>query len=222
MAQTCDAVFTGVEATFTGVSQLLGSLVRSPLVVLSTIRAAAIASGALAVHAITKGAIAARIVRLIPAAMTAVIWATNPWKLLLAVLGVMAGATLFSAVRVARMTPPPPAKPTPIRTPKAQGPRDEQPVAEPTLSKENFESLVASLKVVIAVDGSIEVHGIPAALPLEEQQRIAQTAADAATEQLQRLVRRGRPISAADRRTVTEAAQSAVLASVDRRVPLAA
>lgn len=214
VASTCDAVFTRIEATVTGVSQLLGSLVRSPLVVLSTTRAAAIASGALALHAITKGAVAARIVRLIPAAMTAVVWLTSPWKLLLAVLGVMAGATQFSAVRVARMTTPPPVKPTPIRTPKTQSPPVEEPVTEPELSREDFESLVASLKVVIAVDGSIEVHGIPAALPPAEQQEIAQTAADAATEQLQRLVRRGRPISSADRRTVTNAAQSAVLSSV--------
>lgn len=212
VATACDAVFTRIEATITGVSHILGALVRSPLVVLSTIRAAAIASGALAVHAITKGAVAARIVRLIPAAMTAVVWLTSPWKLLLAVLGVMAGATAFSAVRVARMTTPPPVKPTPIRTPKTQSPPVEEPVTEPELSREDFESLVAGLKVVIAVDGSIEVHGIPASLPPEEQQRIAQTAADAATEQLQRLVRRGRPISSADRRTVTKVAQAAVLA----------
>jgi hypothetical protein len=93
-----------------------------------------------------------------------------------------------------------------------QRPEDEEEATEPALSREDFVSLVAGLKVVIAVDGSIEVHGIPASLPPEEQQKIAQTAADAATEQLQRLVRRGRPISSADRRTVTRAAQAAVLA----------
>ena len=62
----------------------------------STIRAAGIASAALVVHALTKGAAAARIVQLVPRAMTAVVWLTNPWKLLLGVAAVMAAATAYS------------------------------------------------------------------------------------------------------------------------------
>ena len=44
--------------------------------IVATIRAAGVASAALAVHAVTKGAAAARIVRAIPAAMTLVVRAS--------------------------------------------------------------------------------------------------------------------------------------------------
>jgi len=290
-----DAVVTAIETTLTGVSQIVGTLVRSPLVAVSTTRAAALASGALAVHALTKGAAAARIVRAIPATMTLVVWATNPWKLLMMVSGVMAAAMAFAAFRLGRT--PTPTEPTPDWdvidgdvvdwNPRDTSASDEEivdaslreaafvgadqprtatqseelelsrdteaactapnshadsgsqgvlhtPVAElglgmtatgdtdPTsvsgdaaLTSDGVTSLAASLKVVIAVDGSIEVHGIPASLPEDEQRRIAQTAADAAAQQLRRIARRGRPLRSADRRHVTKAAQAAVRASVD-------
>jgi hypothetical protein len=312
VAAVADAVVTTIEVALTSVSQIIGALVRSPLVIVATIRAAGIASAALAVHALTKGAAAARIVRAIPAAMTGVVWATNPWKLLAAVVGVMAGAMAFAAFRLGRAVAP--TDPTPDWDVTNEDVSDWEPRDTTALSEELFEdylsevafsnvgqatfaatdapadtvtdlgitlmqqatvpgtcldedesamppaaacvehnvsdpdlalavprepeeplaevesematdevtAVVASLRVVIAVDGSIEVHGIPASLPEDEQRRIAQTAADAAAQQLRRIARRGRPLRSADRRHVTKAAQAAVLASVNRLAPMAA
>ena len=321
VATAADAVMTTIETTVTGVSQILGALVRSPLVVVSTIRAAGIASAALAVHALTKGAAAARLVRAIPSAMTLVVWATSPWKLLAAVAGVMVAAMGYAAIRLGRATAPTPTDPTPDwdvvegddswdGTPRdtsafipsefdeswtddfaaasadheaviangivagpgpeasltpvgallneevesgaplghsavAMSPTSSDAAAQANESEgdltavvagepsdtlgtdstshsEEVSTLAANLRVVIAVDGSIEVHGIPASLPEDEQRRIAQTAADAAAQQLRRIVKRGRPLRSADRRNVTKTAQAAVRATLESLAPVAA
>jgi len=311
VAVVADVAVTAVEVALTGASQIVGALVRSPLVVVTTTRAAGLASGALAIHALTKGAAASRIVRAVPAAMTLVVWATSPWKLLGAVAGVMVGAMAFAAFRLGRMpaTPPEPAPgwdtfedddlpdwdprdtnaqedllgevlneaafadaepamttwdellanapqlaasfadvgvlPRPLHNetlapmaPAGMVAVDLTSVVEaepamtlaaspeaehgPASSQEQVSLDVANLRVAIGIDGSIEVHGIPADLPEDKQRSIAQTAADAAAEQLHRIVRRGRPLKSADRRHVTKAARAAVLAGFDRLVPVAA
>jgi hypothetical protein len=262
IAATVSTVTTVVEVALIGVTSVVGTLVRSPLVKTATTRAAGIASGALAIHALTKGAAAARIVQLTPSAMTAVVWATNPWKLLLGVGLVMVAAVVFAGFRLTRSTSPAPVDPghepkptrkaaaTPRVTPAptllipepivqeaafaessattqvtepvfasidtpAGNPSPVAPTQESTC-EETVKLDVADLQVAIGIDGSIEVRGIPADLPEAEQRRIARTAADAAADQLHRIVRRGRPIKSADRRHVTKAARAAVLASVDR------
>jgi hypothetical protein len=271
ISATVSTAMTVIEVALIGVSSVVGTLVRSPLVKTATTRAAGIASGALAVHALTKGAAAARIVQLAPSAMTAVVWATNPWKLLLGVGLVMVGAVAFAAFRLGRASRPTPVDPEPHREQVRSAPQRTAPsrvktvpsmpvpeqamrdaafvacepspleplVAQSELVSSNQEPSLADvaeaptsqgsvgldfadLQVAIGIDGSIEVRGIPADLPEDEQRRIAQIAADAAAQQLHQIVRRGRPIRSADRRHVTKAARAAVLAGFDRLAVAAA
>lgn len=244
-SEIANTVMTTIESNVTTVSQVIGVLVRSPLVVVSTIRTAGLASGALVVHALTKGAAAARIVQFLPKAMTAVVWLTNPWKLLLGVAAVMTGAMAFAAFRLGRSIGPTGPMPDPVRvvdepvtvaspladegnvTPVDPGMREaaqtlkaatdatlsDEPTDESGMTTAEVDEMIGGLRVEIGIDGSLEVHGIPAHLSEVEQRRIAQTAADAAAAQLHRIARRGRPISSAARRQATQAARTAVRAS---------
>ena len=69
-----------VEAAATAAESLAGM----PLVRAATTTAAKVGGGILLVHAATRGAAAAKVVSLLPGAMTVVVHATNPWLVLAA------------------------------------------------------------------------------------------------------------------------------------------
>jgi hypothetical protein len=174
-------------------------LARTPLVRAVTTRVAAVASGLLGIHLLTKGVLAARIVQAIPAAVTAVAWLTNPWMLLGGVALAFTGITVFAGVRLTTATQSESPDPVPTAS------------AAKSTTDHAFQAIVSQLKVVIDPDGSVRVDGIPADLSETVQQEMAQTAAKAAVGQLDMLARRGRPITSADRRSVSKAARTAVL-----------
>ncbi|MEI6363996.1 MAG: hypothetical protein WCP95_17910, partial [Actinomycetes bacterium] len=133
ISATVSTVVTIVEVALIGVTSVIGTLVRSPLVKTATTRAAGIASGALAIHALTKGAAAARIVQFAPSAMTAVVWATNPWKLMLGVGLVMVAAVAFAGFRLTRSSSPEPVEPAREPQPKRERAATPRVTPAPTL-----------------------------------------------------------------------------------------
>lgn len=200
ITRAADRVMTRIEEIATDATQLVGMLARTPLVRAVTTRVAAVASGLLGVHLLTQGALAARLVQAIPQAVTAVAWLTNPWLLLAGVALAFAGVTVFAGVRLMTTTQPGSPDPAPAAS------------SAPAAMDQAFQAIVSQLHVAVEPDGSVRVDGIPADLPENVQQEMASTAANAAAGQLQRLARRGRPITSADRRSVAKAARAAVFA----------
>ena len=81
----------------TGAGTVAEGLARTPLVRAASTTGAKVAAGILAVHAVSKGAVAARIVAALPASMDLVIAATNPW-VALAGVGVVTLAAMGIAL----------------------------------------------------------------------------------------------------------------------------
>jgi hypothetical protein len=79
-----------------GTGVVAESLAHAPLVRAASTTGAKVAAGVLAVHAVSKGAVAAKIVATLPASMDLVIAATNPWIALAAV-----GVTSLAAMGIA-------------------------------------------------------------------------------------------------------------------------
>ncbi len=83
-----------------------------------------------------------------------------------------------------------------------------------TLSRDQVRQIRDELYVVITPDGSVNVHGIPTTLPAPLRETIARVAADAATQRMHALVRRGRPLSTHDLETVTTVTREAVIGTL--------
>ena len=66
-------------------------------------RAAAAASALLVLHVITKGALAMRLVQLVPAAAAVVAWVTSPWLAVLGVIGATATAMAYALWAISRI-----------------------------------------------------------------------------------------------------------------------
>lgn len=189
--------FDTFEHSLQKVGVLLALLAGSDLVRGITTRLAAAASGLLAVHLITQGALSTKLVAAIPAAVHLVAWATNPW-MLLAGLGLAFLATIaFAGIQLWRAATPGPhgGEPTPVNVARE--------------ADHAFEAIVSRLRVVIAADGSVRVDGIPADLPERDQRDLAAAAAEAAVSHLDQTARRGHPLSSAQRRAATRAAKTA-------------
>lgn len=202
---------TTLSATVTSWAGLAGQvaweLSRTTLVRTATVLAAQIGSLVLAVHAVSRGAVASRIVSTVPALFDVVLAITNPAKAVAIVAGVFVAACVMAFVRLlstdgpespvpAAMAPVSPVQPTSMDAPAA--------------SDVDLRAVAAKLTVDVAPDGSVTVNGIPADLPEDEAQRIAEIAADAAVKQLRRILPVRPTPSRDDRRLLTKVAREAV------------
>lgn len=79
-----------------------------------------------------------------------------------------------------------------------------------SINQEALDSLVHSLHVSVAPDGSVSVSGIPEWVPRNVRNHVAKVAANAALKQWERTVRQRPTPSRDDRRLFTKAARDAV------------
>jgi hypothetical protein len=187
-------------------------LARTPLVRSASTTGAKVAAAALAVHAVSQGTVAAKIVAALPASMDLVIAATNPWVALAAV-----GVVTLSAmgIALARL----------IAAGDDDGPDDggnkARPAAEGVETVDavltDLAEIAKSVHVVVDVDGSVVVEGIPTTVPEDLREVVARIAADAAVRHMQRTLRVRPTPSRDDRRLFTKAARAALVAEARRR-----
>ena len=198
-----------------GTGVVAEGLARTPLVRSASTTGAKVAAGVLAVHAVSKGAVAAKIVAALPASMDLVIMLTNPW-IALGAVGVVTLATM--GIALARLL--------------AAGSDDDGPddngteatagtvqaaVADVADVLTDLERIARTVHVVVQTDGSVIVEGIPASVPEELREVVAQIAADAAVRHMERTLRVRPTPSRDDRRLFTKAAREALVAEARRR-----
>lgn len=218
VADTVMSWFDRVDRKVRATGQLCWNLGQTTLVRSTVTTAASAASGIFVVHNLTQGLAAVKIVQAMPSLMTAVVWATNPWR----ALGLVAAAALIAmGIALARLVhsrrerepvvvddgpafdPEPPAT---EQIPFAVVP-DPEPIIEPEI---DWDAVVSSVRVEITNDGSVVAVGIPNAVPREYGEIIARIATDAALKHWNR-TRASRPCpSRDDRRLFTKAAKEAV------------
>jgi hypothetical protein len=192
-------LFDTIEHALSQAASLVAMLTSTPLVRAVTTRLATVFSGLLAVHVVTQGALATRLIQAVPASVGFVAWATNPWMLLAGLAFSFAAVTVFAGVRLWQ-----------AGGPRPQGPTTDHSSDLGAVEQDGaFEAIVSRLRVVIEPDGSVRVDGVPADLPEPQQRDLATAAARAAVGQLEQIARHGRPISSAQRRAATKAAKAA-------------
>ena len=199
-----------VDAAVTGTGELLWGLAHTALVRSAVTVAASASSAVFVVHTVTQGLLAVKILQAVPALMTAVVWATDPWRTL-----ALVGLTAIAAMGIALARLVSSTKHTDDGQPEPPSPAASasviRPVAEPNTAQVlDFEKIAASLTIEITNDGSVIVHGIPMAVPIEDGELIAHIATEAALKHWRR-TRTSRPTpSRDDRRLFTKAAKEAV------------
>ena len=197
-----------------GTGIVAASLARTPLVRSASTTGAKVAAGVFAIHAVSKGAVAAKIIAAVPASMDVVIAATNP-LLALAAVGVVTLSAMGAAL--ARL----------MAAGDHDGPDDGGTEAVPSAVQADaedvegvltdLEQIARTVHVVVQTDGSVVVEGIPTTVPEDLREVVARIAADAAVKHMQRTLR-VRPIpSRDDRRPFTKAAREALVAEAKRR-----
>lgn len=202
-----------VDGAVRGAGDLAWALAHTTLVRTAVTVAASTASAVFVIHTLTQGLLAFRIVQAMPWLMTAVVWATDPWRTL-ALVGAVAGAAMSMALARLIHTVAPddeePEPPTPAAGKKSVQPTPE-PQARPTVVPMiDFEKIAASVTIEITNDGSVVVHGIPDDVPREYGGIIAKIATEAALKHWRR-TRTSRPTpSRDDRRLFTKAAKEAL------------
>jgi hypothetical protein len=202
-----------VDGAVRGAGELAWALAHTTLVRTAVSVSASTASALFVIHTLTQGLLAFRIVQAMPWLMTAVVWATDPWRTL-ALVGAVAGAAMSIALARLIHTVEPdddePEPPTPAAGNKPVQPAPEpqpRPTVVPVL---DFAKIAASVTIEITNDGSVVVHGIPDDVPREYGEVIAQVATDAALKHWRR-TRTSRPTpSRDDRRLFTKAAKEAL------------
>lgn len=205
-----------VVTTWTmNVAHALWELSDTALVKTITIRAAQAAGLLLAVHSITQGGAASRVVRALPWAMEAVLTLTNPVRALLLVTGAFVAGLAFAAFRLLdRADGPNPEQPDQAQD-RLVDPSTPSLVAQPRKTAQpdyDLERIAAQVNVEVTPDGSVLVHGIPTELPEEIGHQVAKIAADAATARLEKVLLH-RPVpNRDDRRLLTKCAREAVRA----------
>ena len=214
VANTVTGWFDRTDEFVRGVGDLIWGLAHTALVRSTVTTAASVASGVFVVHSLTQGLLAVKIVQAMPSLMTAVVWATNPWRTLALVgLAALAGmgvalARLLHSGRTAEDEAPEfdPEPPATEQMPFTVVP-DPEPIVEPVI---DWDAVAASVRVEITNDGSVVVVGIPNSVPREYGEVIARIATDAALKHWNR-TRVSRPCpSRDDRRLFTKAAKEAV------------
>jgi hypothetical protein len=216
-ARVATPVRNGIEwlgDVLTGTGTIAEGLARTPLVRAASTTGAKVAAGVLAVHAVSKGAVAAKIVTALPASMDLVIAATNPWVALAAV-----GVVTLSAmgIALARL----------LAAGSDNGPDGdgtEAVMGTVAADAEDVEGVLTDLEeiarhvhVTVDVDGSVVVEGIPTTVPEDLREVVARIAANAAIRHMQRTLRVRPTPSRDDRRLFTKAAREALVAEAKRR-----
>jgi len=197
-----------VDAWMRSIGMTIWALTQTGMVRTTTVISAQIAGGLIAAHVLSKGLLAARIVQLLPATMTAVVWVTNPIIAITAVGAAFLGAAAVALIRLLN-TP---------RSTTAQEAQDQsfgatriRPFNEvfEAFDGIDLEQIAAALQVEVTPYGSVIVKGIPENLPTETAERIAHIAADAAVKRLVKVLPHRQP-NRDDRRVITKVAKEAV------------
>lgn len=199
-----------------GLREALWHLTGTPLVRAVTTKAAQLAGLTVGLHDLTKGALAAKVVSLLPWTMSAVVWVTQPVTAV-----VLVGAAFVTAMAAAGAVLAARADEHPEPDPHggmdaASALRD---AGTPTLQagpeqrrtgKADMDGIAARLTVEVTPDGSVVVHGVPDDLPEDLALQVAHTAADAATERLRRILLQRPAPNRDDKRVLTKVAREAV------------
>lgn len=218
IANTVARWFDRVDGFVRGAGELVWGLAHTTLVRTTVTTAATIASAVFMLHSLTQGLLAVKIVKAMPWLMTAMAWATNPWRTLtlvgaaaLAALGVALARLIHGSRRGDEDGPGfDPEPPATQQTPFTVVPDAEPIVVDPVEPVIDWDAVAASVRVEITNDGSVVVVGIPNTVPREYGQIIARIATDAALKHWNR-TRVSRPCpSRDDRRLFTKAAKEAV------------
>jgi hypothetical protein len=214
VAAPAHEAFRWLGDVLAGTGVVAEGLARTPLVRSASTTGAKVAAAVLAVHAMSKGAVAAKIVAAVPASMDAVILLTNPW---IALAGV--GVVTLSAmgIALARL----------LAATNDRGPDDGGSNAVTHIVAADVEDvddvltdlaeIAKSVHLVVQTDGSVVVEGIPATVPEDLPELVARIAADAAVKHMQRTLRVRPTPSRDDRRLFTKAAREALIAEARRR-----
>jgi hypothetical protein len=193
---------------------LMWMLATTDLVRTCTTRAALAAVTLISLHALTQGALAARVVQALPWTMDAIITITNPTHALAFVAGTMLIAMGVAAARLARQVRQP--EPPTATAAAAAVPAAEDAEAEIVVLTD-LAVIAGKVNVEVQRDGSVVVTGIPDTVPPDLGQVVAEIALDAAMRQIRRTLP-VRPVpSRDDRRLFTKAARDAVRAEAARR-----
>ena len=215
IANSVTGVARAVDGAVRGAGDLAWALAHTTLVRTAVTVAASTASAVFVIHTLTQGLLAFRIVQATPSLMTAVVWATDPWRTL-ALVGAVAGVAMGIALaRLIHTVTPEDEEDEPEPPTPAAGKKPVQPAPEPqtrptVVPMIDFDKIAASVTIEITNDGSVIVHGIPDEVPRECGKVIAQIATDAALKHWKR-TRTSRPTpSRDDRRLFTKAAKEAL------------
>ena len=198
-------------------------LVHTGLVRTVTTKAAQVFAVILTLHSISRGALAAKAVQVLPWAMDAVVWATNPIIAVMVVGAVFVGALVIAGLSLLWSGEP-----------EDDGDPDEAPIEEPVEPKQavteepldNVDQLVipwdladiaAQLRIEVTIDGSVIVHGIPDVLPRDVGEQVATIAAQAAVARLERILPHRQTLNRDDRRLLTKVARQAVRAQAQQQ-----
>lgn len=199
-----------------GLGEALWHLTGTPLVRAVTTKAAQIAGLAVGLHALTKGALAAKVVSLLPWTMSAVVWVTQPLTAVVLVgaafVTAMAAAAAVLATRAEERPEPDPDGGTDADSSlrDAGTPTLHTGPAQRTTGTADMDRIAARLTVEVTPDGSVVVHGVPDDLPEDLALQVAHTAADAATERLRRILLQRPAPNRDDKRVLTKVAREAV------------
>ena len=208
------STFTTTVASWVALAgHVLWELSHTTLFRAATVLGAQVASLVLAIHAISRGAVASRIVSAVPALFDVVLTITNPAKVVAIVAGVFVAACAVAFVRL--LTNDGPESPVPAAASPVT-PLQPSNVATPPAPAVDLMAVAAKLSVDVAPDGSVTVHGIPADLPEEVARRVAEIASDAAVKQLRRILSARSTPSRDDRRLLNKVAKEAVRAEGQR------
>lgn len=218
VAEPVHRVITTAQTWIGQARLVIADLTGTTLVRTATVWAAQVASVILGLHALTQGALAARIVTALPWTMTGVVWATQPVTAAIAVAGTFLAALAYAAVRIWTQRPDSDTDPTPDHTVTIDeaprllaGPRPQP------RTQLDLDAVAATLYVEVATDGSVLVHGIPHELPEDTALEVAHIAADAATNRLRKILLHRPQPNRDDLRLLTKTAREAVRLEGRRR-----
>ena len=205
---TIHRIAARIDTVVTTVGDVLWMLLNTTVVRAVSTAVAGVSAAILVLHDATRGAFAAWLVNVLPAAHRFITWITNPWWSLAAVVASTFAAMGLALVRLLLMS---------HRGEGSGGNGPDGPAAEAnwstwqeSLDDEALDSLVKDLHVSVAPDGSVTVSGIPDWVPVNLRNHLAKVASEAVIKQWQRTVRQRPTPSRDDRRLFTKVARDAV------------
>ena len=198
---------TWLGSLLAGTGDIAEGLARTPLVQAASTTGAKVAAGVLAVHAVSKGAVAAKIVAALPATMDLVIAATNPW-LALAAVGIVTLSAMGIALARLLSAGDTNHGPDDGGGTEATAGTVQADVADVEDVLTDLAEIARTVHVAVQTDGSVVVEGVPGSVPEDLREVVAQIAADAAIRHMQRTLRVRPTPSRDDRRLFTSPAMS--------------